>query len=178
MASWKDILRTVAPTAATLLGGPAAGAAVTMLSRTLLNRDDASEAEIAAAVTALQPQDLGRLREADLALRVEQVRAGVRIEELEIEALRIDAGDRASARQREVSTGDWTPRVLAFGLLLLWFITQHHILTATVDPSMRELVQRVLSTIDAAFMLVLGYYFGSSASSARKTAAIEKLGGK
>jgi hypothetical protein len=34
---------------------------------------------------------------------------------------------------------------------------------------------RILGTLDSALMLVLGYYFGSSAGSAEKTAAINKI---
>ena len=47
---WKSVVRTVAPTLATALGGPLAGAAVQALSVALLGRPDGTEQEVAEAV--------------------------------------------------------------------------------------------------------------------------------
>jgi hypothetical protein len=88
---------------------------------------------------------------------------------------RIAAGDRANAREREIKTGDkLTPRALACIVVIAWVATQTVMLFHIIDPSMRELVARVLGTLDAALMLVLGYYFGSSAGSAAKDETIKK----
>ena len=81
--------------------------------------------------------------------------------------------DRDSARKREETVKDWTPAMLAWlvvGLtvagegLMMFYGTPK-----TVDPIV---LGRVLGTWDSALMLVLGYYFGSSAGSAAKTDAI------
>jgi hypothetical protein len=45
---------------------------------------------------------------------------------------------------------------------------QGFLLTHVIDGTMRELIARVLGTLDSALMLVLSYYFGSSAGSAEK----------
>jgi hypothetical protein len=49
-----------------------------------------------------------------------------------------------------------------------WFLIQWFLLTRLVPAENREIVIRGLGTLDLAVGLVLGYYFGSSAGSARK----------
>ena len=49
-----NIVKTVAPTIATAMGGPLAGMAVRTLSETLLGKPDGTEAELAAAAAAAQ----------------------------------------------------------------------------------------------------------------------------
>jgi hypothetical protein len=48
-----------------------------------------------------------------------------------------------------------------------WFLLTH-----IIDGSMRELIARVLGTLDGALMLVLSFYFGSSAGSQAKDTMI------
>ena len=65
---------------------------------------------------------------------------------------------------------DWTPRILAAGVVCLTFCGEGWILTHGYPSNVAgELVGRILGTLDSALMLVLAYYFGSSAGSDRKT---------
>jgi len=41
-------------------------------------------------------------------------------------------------------------------------------MTNVIDPSMRELVARVLGTLDGAVIMILSFYFGSSSGSQAK----------
>ena len=51
MADWKNIVKQIAPTLGTLLGGPMAGTAVTALSKIFFSGDESkSEAEVSQAV--------------------------------------------------------------------------------------------------------------------------------
>lgn len=85
-----------------------------------------------------------------------------RIRELELEERKAELQDTANARAREIATGDWTPRLLAFLILLGWLFINVHCFTESIPALNRELVARLLGTLDAALMLMLGYYFGSS----------------
>ena len=80
------------------------------------------------------------------------------------------AADRASARNREIQVRDWTPRVLAFIVVVLCFggegLYFRHGAPSNASP---ELIGRILGTLDSALILVLSYYFGSSAGSERKS---------
>jgi hypothetical protein len=121
---------------------------------------------IVKAVQGATPEQLMALKQADNDFAAKMQAMGfAHLEEL----VQIAAGDRADARNREVKTGDsWTPRLLAGAVVIGWMVVQGFLLTHVVDPAMRELVARVLGTLDGALMLVLSYYFGSSAGSAAK----------
>ena len=95
---WKSIVRTVAPTLATALGGPLAGAAVQALSVALLGRPDGTEQEVAEAVL---------VGGTDALLKVKQAEADFAVKMREL-----DIRDLASAR--ELAKVDYqTPRTLA-----------------------------------------------------------------
>lgn len=165
----KDILGAVAPTVATALGGPLAGMAVKAVSGALLGRDDGTAEEVAEALKGASPEQLMAIKKVDADFKVQ-------MRQLDVDLERIAASDRDSARKRETETHDWTPRLLAILIVGAWGVIQYFLLTHVVDQSMRELVARVLGTLDAALMAVLYYYFGSSAGSARKDAALAKKG--
>lgn len=160
-ADWKRIVATVAPGIATALGGPLAGLAVKAIGGALGLGDGASEDAVAAAVTGASPDQLLAIKQADQAFKV-------KMRELDVDLERISMQDRDSARRREADTKDWAPKVLAAIIVLTWASVQWFILRNSVPEDMRELIMRVLGTLDAALMLVLAYYFGSSAGSKAK----------
>lgn len=148
-----------APTIATALGGPAAGAAVAALSAVVLGRNDGSADEVAQALQSASPEIFAKIRAADQAF--------------ELDRQRIAADDRKSARQREIDAHDsWTPRVLAALVVVGAFVGEGYAMTHVIPPGSEMLVGRVLGTLDGALMLVLAYYFGSSAGSAAKNAIL------
>lgn len=161
---WKKVVGTVAPTIASALGGPLAGLAVQAIGAAL-GIDDASEEKIAATISGAKPEDLLKLKVADLDFKK-------RMAELEIDLERIHADDRQSARQREIATGSVAPATLATLVIGGWLAVTYYVLTGTIEPSMREIVLRGLGTLDLAVGMVLAYYFGSSSSSRRKDAAL------
>jgi hypothetical protein len=169
---WKKIVGSVAPALATALGGPLAGVAIKTIANQVLGKPDATEQEVEAAMLDASPQDLIKLRQVDNEFRALLVNAGIKLEE-------ISAADRANAREREVKTGDsWTPRIIAAAVVLGWFVIQWYLLTHLVPAEMRDIVMRSLGTVDMALGLVLGYYFGSSASSRQKNDIIAAAASK
>lgn len=162
-----DWLKQIAPTAATLLGGPMAGMAVDMIGKALGMTDATKEQvkEVLAAGT-LTTDQMAALKAADADLKI-------KIRELDIDLEKIHAGDRDSARQMAAKTGDiWTPRIIAMVVFIVWAVVQFHVFTANIPDGMRELVARMLGTLDAVLMAVVYYYFGSSSGSAAKTQAM------
>ena len=157
-----DILKTfgpligsIAPTIATALGGPVAGMAVKALSGALLGHEDGTEDDIKAALANPTADQLAALKKIDADFKIQ-------MKSLDIDLERIAASDRDSARNMAIMTHDWTPRVLAVVVVVAWGIVQWYLLHNVIDASMRELVARVLGTLDGALMLVLSYYFGSA----------------
>ena len=168
----KNIIKTVAPMLGTALGGPLGGLAGGLLSKALGSTDaagatvPATQKQIEAAILGGDPQTLLALKQAEADLQKHMADLGVQEDQLAY-------ADRDSARKREETVKDWTPAMLAWlvvGLtvagegLMMFYGTPK-----TVDPIV---LGRVLGTWDSALMLVLGYYFGSSAGSAAKTDAI------
>lgn len=52
---WKEIVRAVAPTLATALGGPLAGVATSEISNAILGKSDGTEAELGDALVKATP---------------------------------------------------------------------------------------------------------------------------
>jgi hypothetical protein len=131
---------------------------------------DPNQMAIAEAVNKATPEQLAQMKVADDDFKLKMQALGFQhIEEIE----RMAQADRSDARGREIKTGDsWTPRLLASVVVIGWITVQYFLLTHIIDPSMREMIARVLGTLDSALMLVLSYYFGSSAGSQAKNALL------
>ena len=108
-----NLVRTVAPSIASAVGGPLAGMATRAISDALLGKPDGTEQELEKAVASATPEQL-------LALKKAEQEFAVKMRELDIDLERISNEDRDSARNREVSLRDWTPRVLA-GLITVGY---------------------------------------------------------
>lgn len=162
-----DWLKTIAPTAATLLGGPLAGMAVDAIGKAL-GLSDATKDQVKDILTSgtVNAEQMAAIKqaEAELVLKVKQ---------LDIDMEKIHAGDRASARDMAAKTGDvWTPRIIALVVFIVWGAVNWKLFNGTISGDMRELVARALGTLDATLMAVIYYYFGSSAGSKEKTQAM------
>lgn len=162
-----DWLKQIAPTAATLLGGPMAGMAVDMIGKALgMTEATKEQVKDVLASGTLTADQMTALKAAEANLRV-------KLKELDIDVERVHAADRASARDMAAKTGDiWTPRIIALVVFLVWGVVQYHVFTSTIPDGMRELVARMLGTLDAVLMAVVYYYYGSSSGSAAKTQAM------
>ena len=121
MEALLNLVKTVAPSIATAVGGPLAGMATRAISEALLGKPDGTEDELAEAAKSATPEQL-------LALKQAEQNFVIRMRELDVDLERIANQDRGSAREREIKTGDYTPKLLAaavtFGLfgLLFWII--------------------------------------------------------
>lgn len=166
---WKSILSTVAPGIATALGGPLAGVAVRTLSQVLLGTADGSPEAVEKAVLAADPAMLAQLRQAEMQFQ-KDMRA------LDVDLEKIAADDRDSARKRQIATGDKAPLWLGAFVLLMWGATQGTLIMWGVPGSLDPMVTaRILSMLDAAALLVLYYFFGSSAGSVSKQATLDRM---
>jgi hypothetical protein len=169
---WKSVVGTVAPTIATALGGPLAGLAVKAIGGVFGLGEGATEADVAAKLAGATPDDLLRLKEADQKFAIEMRRLDVDLE-------RIAAGDRDSARAMQRETRSWAVPVLASVVVSGFIASSIAVLGGWVeglkDPLIAALVGSVLGNITAATMLVLNFYFGTTASSRTKDETIKSL---
>jgi hypothetical protein len=145
-----SLIKGVAPALATAVAGPLGGAAVSAIASKFGVSDSV---EAVAKAIAGDPQ------------------AAQKLADLELEYAKLDAADRDSARKRELeiatsAAAPWyskmvTP-VLAIGMFLLWASVNILLLNNSIPDAMREIVIRMLGSLDAATMLILSYYFGNS----------------
>jgi hypothetical protein len=158
--SW---LEQVAPSIATALGGPLAGLAVTAISKAL----GIDEKDVQSTIESgkLSADQLASLKQAEIELQAKAQQLG-----LDFEKLAVD--DRKSAREMQISTKSITPDLLAFLIVGAWALIQYFLFTHIIAQEMRELIIRVLGTLDGALMLVLSFYYGSSRSSQDKDTMI------
>jgi hypothetical protein len=145
-----SLLKGAAPTLATIVAGPLGGAAVSALAGKFGVSDSV---EAVAKAIAGDPQ------------------AAQKLAEMELEYAKLDAADRDSARKRESeiatsATAPWYSKMvtptLAIGMFVLWGVVNIMLLNSAIPDPMREIVIRMLGSLDAANMLILSYYFGNS----------------
>ena len=90
-----NLVKTVAPSIATAVGGPLAGMATKMISEALLGKPDGTEDELLQAAKNATPEQL-------LALKKAEQDFAIKMRELDIDLERISNEDRNSARNREI----------------------------------------------------------------------------
>lgn len=171
---WKKTLGAVAPLLARAIGGPVGAVAVNVISAAL--GIDPSEDAIEKKVQSLTAADLISLRNAENQFQKD-------MKALEIDADKLEFGDRANARQREIDAHDpWTPRALAFLTVGAFIFVVYYVLAGKVsslkDPMVMGLVGTLIGYVSAKADQVVGYYFGSSAGSRAKDATINQMGKK
>jgi hypothetical protein len=139
-----------APAIGTALGGPLGGLAVSAIAEKL-----GVSAEVEAVTKAIQADP----------------EAAIKLQQLENEKFKAVLADKDSARSREatIATSEKAPLLnklispaLALIVVAAWVGIQFTLINSTVPQEMRELVARVLGTLDGALMVILSYYFGAS----------------
>lgn len=163
---WKTILGTVAPWAATTLGGPLGGLAVEALSNAFGLTEKTEEA-LKAAVSGATPEQMIAAAAADKELAYKLKELGfTHIEKLEALAVQ----DRQNARDREIKTGDhFTPRAIAFVVICGFFGILLVMMFHGIPPDAKEPALIMLGSLGAAFSGVIAYFYGSTSGSLAKS---------
>ena len=139
-----------APAIGTALGGPLGGLAVSAIAERLGVKN-----EVEAVTKAIKADP----------------EAALKLQQLENEKFKAVLADKDSARNREatIATSEKAPLLnklispaLALIVVSAWVGIQFILINSTVPQEMRELVARVLGTLDGALMVILSYYFGAS----------------
>jgi hypothetical protein len=181
LTSVAKAIGSIAPTLASMLGGPLAGTAVAALEKALGLAPGAGPEAITAAVQTMSPETIAAVRAADQ--HHEEVIGQQKIDLAKLNAdsaaafAKVDADDRDSARRRETAVRDYTPRIIAGVVVALTFGLEGALILGWHKPSgiPGEVLGRILGTLDSALILVLGYYFGSSAGARASGEALAEI---
>ncbi len=167
----KGLIAGVAPTLATMLGGPLAGMAVKALSAKVLDKPDGTEEEITNALAVASPDALLELRKVDAELKSKLIDAGVRLEEL-------DTQDRASARALATAKGIGPQVVLTCVYTIGYFVILIALMAGwtKVPTELRDVFISLITLLTGILIQQGNFWFGSSHGSQRKD-ELKKLAG-
>lgn len=161
---WQATLKAIAPTVATAFLGPLGGVAVSAVGN-LLGVSSATQDKIAQVISQGQmtPEQIAQLKKLELEYKAHEEELGFKYEDLAFK-------DRDSARQANVSGG--TQKYLFWLSLLLLACSlgsEGFVLFQGYPNKIPEIiVGRVLGLFDAVAMLVLSYWYGTTAGSSEK----------
>jgi len=164
----------IAPTIASLLGGPLAGMGVQALESVFgmdAGTATSDPAALETAVANMTPETAVKLAQINADLRSKLVQGGIDME-------RIDADDRASARQRESAVRDWMPKVLGLLTVCGFLMACLSVLAGWIkemDTTAALSVGTVIGLLANEAKQVMSYYFGSTSSSKTKDDTIQSL---
>lgn len=168
---WKAAVEKIAPTLASMIGGPLAGTAVGVISQAVLGRPTASDTELSAALAGATPDQIIALKKADDDFKAQMAQVDLQFEQL-------SETDRANARAREIATKDVTPKILAYLVVALFAVAMYLLARQEIPAANRDAMNQMIGVLYLAVGGVLNYYFGSSAGSRAKDTTIAKAVGK
>lgn len=164
----KSLLTNVAPLFGSTLGGPMGGVAMKFLADKFTDGDTGSVEDF---LLSANPETLQQLKVAEMEFDKEMKR-------LDIDLEKVNAGDRASARELAKETGI-TPQVILsvvytvgyFGVLFMFMTGQ-----LNVPEAYASMFSGLLGVLSAAQVQIMNFWFGSSSGSKRKTEALARNG--
>ena len=160
----KGLLKSVAPTVATAVGGPMGGVAMKFLADKFTGGDTGKVEDF---LLSANPEQLAQLKLADKEFQTEMRR-------LDIDLERIYSQDRDSARELSKAKGIWPQVSLSvlfltvYGLLLWAFFS----LDFELNDWQRGQVGILIGVVTTAVVQVVNFWFGSSSGSKEKTQAM------
>jgi hypothetical protein len=138
------------------------------ISEALLGKPDGTEDELLNAAKSATPEQLLALKQAEQSFVV-------KMRELDLDLERISNEDRNSARNREIKTGDYTPKLLAAAVTFGFFGVLFWMIANGLPANGGEAMLVMLGTLGTAWGAIVSYYFGSSAGSREKTQAMNRI---
>lgn len=167
---WKAVLGTVAPLAATALGGPLAGLVVGSIGKAIgLSEPTVDKVKKALADMQLTSEQIIAIKQAEADLKV-------KMRELDISEEQLAYQDTDSARKMQIAQPSLVVPILAVLIVAATATAEGLLLFGNMPKNTDPVILgRVMGTLDAALMLVLSFYFGSSHSSERKTDIIASM---
>lgn len=154
-----QVLRAVAPTLGTAIGGPFGAIAGVAISKAI-GSSSASAADD--ALLSATPEQLTALKQAEEAFAIQMKQLGIAQEKLVYD-------DIANARSREEAVKDKTPAILAYSVTVGFFGTLAYMLAVGKPAVGGDALLVMLGSLGTAWAGVIAYYFGSSSGHAETT---------
>lgn len=176
--NWKDILGKLAPTVASAVGGPLAGAAVSALGDILgISEPTQDKIKVAIENGSLTGEQIAGLRQLEMKLKAEEAERGFRYAELEFK-------DRDSARGRDAEIVKAGKRNYRADVMFVLAVTVICSLVYLIwkDPNINEFMKGVVTLVLGRFLGYLdniySFEFGTTRGSQNKDTTINTLASK
>lgn len=167
-----SILKGLAPTIATAVGGPFGGIAAGILAEALGVKPN----EVEDFILAASPEDLLKLKLAEENTKKWMREADIKEDQLEYQD-RADA--RQLARERGVQMQAALSAVFIFGYFVIVFFLVKYGLPTHLGEFTKGVIVTLMGVLTAAIPQILSFWFGSSRGSKEKTDVMASaLGGK
>ncbi len=157
--SWKKTLASIAPTIATALGGPFAGAATKFLAGKFLGDENASEADLDQFVSTANPEMLLAIKESDNEFKLSMAKMGVDVFEIE-------ANDKKNARAEHKHS--YMPAALSVSLSLVVAGIVYMLFYLQPPEGSKDVLFMLLGVVIKEWGGAMQYWFGTTRSSANK----------
>lgn len=157
-----EFLKNLAPTLASALLGPLGGVAVSAIG-SIFGIDNATTENVTKMFQdgKLTPEQLSKIKELEMQYKNDEAERGFKYSELEFE-------DTKSARHMQEITNSNIPPILAILVTMGFFgILGFMLMNSDYRPTEPLLV--MLGSLGTAWTMVIGFYFGSSHGSQRKS---------
>lgn len=188
----KAALGAIAPTLATMMGGPLAGTAVSALVSAFGITSSGDQIKDTAAITKvvqdgkMTPEIIAAVRKADQEHEALMGQQGIDLAKLnaahEAELAQIYTGDVQDARKRQMETKDDTPKHLAYMMIIGFFVLSAAQLIAImgwpeyiskIPPEGWLIVGNISGYLIAEAKQAAAFFLGSTAASKGKDATIQ-----
>ena len=158
--SWKDTLAAIAPTIATAMGGPLAGAATKFLANKLIGDENASVESIEAAVVGASPEMLINLKQMDAEFKLN-------MKKLDVDIFEIEAKDKGDARENHNHSN--MPAILSVSLTTFIVGIVCALFYTEPPQGAREVLFMLLGVVIKEWSNSMHYWYGTTRSSSEKT---------
>lgn len=157
---FKKIISEIAPTLGTALLGPFGGMAVSAITGIL--GIDNTESSLKHVMKCASPDTILKIKQAEIEF-------AKHVKEMDIDLERINAADRDSARQMQMSTNSNTPEILAFFVTVSYVGIVFYVLKYGFPENGADVLKILLGSFGTAWTGIIAFYFGSSRGSKEKT---------
>ena len=170
--NWIDTIKGLAPTIATALGGPLAGAAVAAIGNAI-GISEPTQESIAKAFTdgQIKPEDMLKLKELELDFKKHEADMGFKYADLAFQQDALIVDDRKDARAAQVATHSKMPAVLTV-MVTIGFFSVLGALLAMPELKANEIVLVMVGQLSAVWGACVAFYVSTTFTSGVKNAML------
>ena len=172
--NWTDIIKSIAPTVASALGGPLAGMAVAAIGNAI-GVDAPTQEKISKVFMdgKLNPDDIAKIRQLEIEFQTHESDMGFKYAELETKKYELEVKDRDGARQMQIATHSKMPAILTI-MVTVGFFGVLGLLFYRPELKANEIMMIMVGQLSAVWATCVAFYTGTTFNSANKNAMLAK----